>query len=42
MIYHYICGLIEDKKLVINWIESSTIFVDSLTKAFFAALFKKY
>lgn len=42
IIHHYICKLVKDKKLAINWIKRYTIFADSLTKTFFTTSFKKY
>lgn len=41
VIHQYIFGLVEDRKLPINWIESFAILADSLIKAFSTALVKK-
>lgn len=42
VIYHYIRGLMEDRELAIKWIKSFAILANSLSKAFFIRLFKKY
>lgn len=42
VIYHHVRGLVEDGKLTINWIESSKMLADGLTKAFPTALFKRH
>lgn len=42
IMYCYICKLIENSKLAIDWIEKSTMLSDSLIKAFFIALLKKH
>lgn len=34
IIYHHVCGLVEDGELDIKWILSSKILADGLTKAF--------
>ena len=41
MIHHYVHGLVEDGKLAIDWIESSAILADGLTKALPTVHFKK-
>lgn len=42
IMYHHIRKLVEDRELAIEWIESSVILANSLTKALFTGLFKKY
>lgn len=42
VMHHHIRRLIADGKLAIDWIKSSAILADGLTKAFSAAFFKKY
>lgn len=42
VMYHYIRGLMEDRELAIKWIKSFAILTNSLSKAFFIRLFKKY
>lgn len=42
VIHYYICRLVENEELAIEWIESSAIFTNRLTKSFFIGLFKKY
>lgn len=41
VINHHVYRLIEDRKMAIKWIESSTIPANSLIKALFIGLFKK-
>lgn len=42
VMYQHICGLGEDRKLAIEWSESSTMLADGLTKALFTGPFKKH
>lgn len=42
VIYYHIWGLVEDRKLRIEWIPSLSILASSLTKALPAKLFKRH
>lgn len=42
MMHYHICGWVKDEKLAIEQIENSAMLADGLTKAFFAAFFKKH
>ena len=42
VIHHHVRGLVEDREMAINWIESSAMLADGLTKALSAAPFKKH
>lgn len=40
--HYYVRGLVEDRELTIDWIESSQMLADGLTKALPTALFKRH
>ena len=40
--YHHVRGLVEDGELAIEWIESSAMLADGLTKALPVGPFKKH
>lgn len=42
VMHHHICGLIEDRKLAIDWIESFAMLADVLIKVLSIAFFKKH
>ena len=42
VIHHHVRGLVEDGELAIEWIESSAVLADGLTKALPAGPFKKH
>ena len=42
VMHHHLRGLVEDGELAIEWIESSTMLADDLTKALHAGPFQKH
>ena len=40
--HHHMRGLVKDVEMAIDWIESSAMLADGLTKTLFAAFFKKH
>ena len=42
VMHYHVRGLVEDGELAIDWIKSSAILADGLTKALLAAPFKKH
>lgn len=42
VMHYYVRGLVEDRELTIDWIESSQMLADGLTKALPTALFKRH
>lgn len=42
VMHHHVRGLVEDGELAIEWISSSDMLADGLTKALLAELFKRH